>query len=214
MTPEEIREADFDFHRRGPLEYKGCKINLLDTPGAFDFTGEVMEALRAADAAIIVCSAKDGISVGLKKSGNTARSGTCLALSISPRPTRKTATTTPPSTPCGRSTATRLPPWWCPCGTRTRTPPASSTCSTSGPMSCRTTSGWKWTSPPTRWTWSPSSTRPLKESVAETSEEMMDKYFGGEAFTYAEMIQGLRQGVRSCPCSPSSLAPPSTAWVL
>ena len=34
-----------------PLEYKGCRINLLDTPGAFDFAGEVMEALRAADAA-------------------------------------------------------------------------------------------------------------------------------------------------------------------
>ena len=50
-----------------PLEYKGCRINLLDTPGAFDFAGEVMEALRAADAAIIVCSAKDGISVGLEK---------------------------------------------------------------------------------------------------------------------------------------------------
>ena len=29
-----------------PLEYKGCRINLLDTPGAFDFAGEVMEALR------------------------------------------------------------------------------------------------------------------------------------------------------------------------
>ena len=50
----------------------------------------------------------------------------------------------------------------------------------------------------------------LKESVAETSDEMMDKYFSGESFTYAEMIQGLRQGV-SCPCSPSSSAPPSTA---
>ena len=36
----------------------------------------------------------------------------------------------------------------------------------------------------------------LKESVAETSEELMDKFFGGEDFTYAEMIQGLRQGVR------------------
>ena len=36
----------------------------------------------------------------------------------------------------------------------------------------------------------------LKESVAETSEEFMDKFFGGEDFTYAEMIQGLRQGVR------------------
>ena len=33
----------------------------------------------------------------------------------------------------------------------------------------------------------------LKESVAETSEEFMDKFFGGEDFTYAEMIHGLRQ---------------------
>ena len=32
--------------------------------------------------------------------------------------------------------------------------------------------------------------------MAETSDEMMDKYFSGESFTYAEMIQGLRQGVR------------------
>ena len=36
----------------------------------------------------------------------------------------------------------------------------------------------------------------LKESVAETSEEFMDKFFAGEDFTYAEMIKGLRQGVR------------------
>ncbi len=36
----------------------------------------------------------------------------------------------------------------------------------------------------------------LKESVAETSEEFMEKFFSGEDFTYAEMIQGLRQGVR------------------
>ena len=34
----------------------------------------------------------------------------------------------------------------------------------------------------------------LKESVAETSEEFMDKFFSGEDFTYVEMIQGLRQG--------------------
>ena len=50
-----------------PLEYKGCKINVLDTPGGFDFSGEVMQALTVADAVIIVCSAKDGISVGLEK---------------------------------------------------------------------------------------------------------------------------------------------------
>ena len=39
----------------------------MDTHGAFDFAGEAMAALRAADAAIIVCSAKDGVSVGLEK---------------------------------------------------------------------------------------------------------------------------------------------------
>lgn len=36
----------------------------------------------------------------------------------------------------------------------------------------------------------------LKESVAETSEEFMEKFFAGEDFTYAEMIHGLRQGVK------------------
>ena len=40
---------------------------MLDAPGGFDFAGEVMEALTVADAAIIVCSAKAGISVGLEK---------------------------------------------------------------------------------------------------------------------------------------------------
>ena len=50
-----------------PLEYHNCKINLLDAPGAFDFSGAAIEALRAADAAILVLSAKDGITVGFEK---------------------------------------------------------------------------------------------------------------------------------------------------
>ena len=65
--PEETKRQISLSTSVAPLEYKGCRINVLDTPGAFDFSGEVMEALRAADAAIIVCSAKDGISVGLEK---------------------------------------------------------------------------------------------------------------------------------------------------
>jgi len=48
-------------------EHKGCKINILDTPGFFDFAGEVLEALRVADAGIVTCTAKDGISVGFEK---------------------------------------------------------------------------------------------------------------------------------------------------
>ena len=54
-----------------PLEYEGedgpIKINLLDTPGYFDFVGEVEEAISVADAAIIVVNCKAGIEVGTEK---------------------------------------------------------------------------------------------------------------------------------------------------
>ena len=54
-----------------PLEYQGesgpIKINLLDTPGFFDFVGEVEEAISVADAAIIVVNCKAGIEPGTEK---------------------------------------------------------------------------------------------------------------------------------------------------
>ncbi|HBR08620.1 MAG TPA: elongation factor G [Clostridiales bacterium] len=48
-------------------EYKKTKINIIDTPGYFDFAGEVAQAIRVADAGIIVVSAKDGLNVGTEK---------------------------------------------------------------------------------------------------------------------------------------------------
>ena len=48
--------------------WQGYKINLLDTPGFFDFAGEVREALRVADLGVICVSAKDGVNVGAEKS--------------------------------------------------------------------------------------------------------------------------------------------------
>ena len=65
--PEEIRRGISISTSVIPVEYKNHKINVLDAPGAFDFSGAVMEALRAADAAILVLSAKDGITVGFEK---------------------------------------------------------------------------------------------------------------------------------------------------
>ena len=50
-----------------PIIWGKVKINVLDTPGYFDFVGEVEEAVAAADAAIIVVSGKDGIQVGTQK---------------------------------------------------------------------------------------------------------------------------------------------------
>ena len=53
-----------------PVIWEDTKINLLDTPGYFDFVGEVEEALTAADAAVIVISAKAGVEVGTQKAWN------------------------------------------------------------------------------------------------------------------------------------------------
>ena len=47
-----------------PLEWHDSKINFLDTPGYADFVGEVMSALRVADAAVVVVSADKGAEIG------------------------------------------------------------------------------------------------------------------------------------------------------
>lgn len=50
-----------------PIEWQYVKINILDTPGFFDFIGEVEEAVSVADAAVIVVSGKAGIQTGTKR---------------------------------------------------------------------------------------------------------------------------------------------------
>ena len=52
--PEETKRQISLSTAVAPLEYKGCRINVLDTPGALELNREVIEALRAAHAAIIV----------------------------------------------------------------------------------------------------------------------------------------------------------------
>ena len=51
-----------------PVNYKNVKINVMDAPGNFDFSGEALSAIRAAECAVIVGNAKDGLSVGMERS--------------------------------------------------------------------------------------------------------------------------------------------------
>ncbi|MBE6914797.1 MAG: elongation factor G, partial [Ruminococcaceae bacterium] len=70
---EEIKRQITISSAVAPVEYAGCKINVLDCPGYFDFAGEVSGALRAVEAGIILCSAKDGISVGAERCWKTLK---------------------------------------------------------------------------------------------------------------------------------------------
>ncbi len=71
--PEEIKRKVSISTAVAPVEWKEMKYNILDTPGYFDFVGEVKEGLRAADAALVVLSGRSGVSVGTEQVFKYAR---------------------------------------------------------------------------------------------------------------------------------------------
>ena len=64
---EEIKRGQSVYLSLAPVEWKDKKINFIDTPGYFDYYGETASALRVADNALIVVSAKDGIETGTER---------------------------------------------------------------------------------------------------------------------------------------------------
>lgn len=72
-SPEEIQKQSSIGLSVIPLEWNNCKINILDTPGSFDFVGEVEAALKVAESALIVVPATRGINVGTKQAMHKAQ---------------------------------------------------------------------------------------------------------------------------------------------
>lgn len=64
---EEIRRGISINTAYAAVEWKDCKINLIDTPGDFDFLGEQQLGMRVGDLNLLVAGAKDGVSVGAEK---------------------------------------------------------------------------------------------------------------------------------------------------
>lgn len=71
--PEEIKRKITISTAIAPCEWKDCRINVIDSPGYFDFVGEVRQAIRVSDAAVILVPAKGGVAVGTEKSWNYAK---------------------------------------------------------------------------------------------------------------------------------------------
>lgn len=71
--PEEIKRKISISTALAPCEWKDTKINLIDTPGYFDFVGEVKQGIRVADSALILVSGKSGVAVGTEKSWDYAQ---------------------------------------------------------------------------------------------------------------------------------------------
>ena len=193
--PEEIRRHISISTSVVPLEYKNTKINLLDTPGGFDFSGAVMEALRAADAAILVCSAKDGITVGFEKAWKYCEDRNMPRFiyisKVDEDNSDYNATFNALREKYGNKIAPVVVPIW------------DGQKKVTGIIDVLNKRAFEMQSlkrveidvPDGKEAVIEEFNDALKESVAETSEEFMDKFFGGEDFTYREMITGMHKGV-------------------
>ena len=174
--PEEVKRQISLSAAVAPVDYKGCRVNVIDAPGAFDFAGEVMEALSAADAAIIVCAAKDGVSVGVEKAWKY-----CEERNI-PRFVYVSRIDEDNSDPAATLEAIRarfgnsIIPYAVPDGKNVPAAIADLVASAEDE---------------------------LKEAAAGTSEELMEKFFDSGELSPDEMKQGLSQAVRECALYPA-----------
>ncbi len=195
FDPEEIRRHVSISASLVPLIYHNTKINVLDTPGGFDFSGAVVEALRAADAAIIVCSAKDGITVGFEKAWKYCEERNMPRFiyisKVDEDNSDYNATFNALREKYGNKIAPVVVPIW------------DSSKKITGIIDVLNKRAYEMQNlkrveievPEDKLSVIEEFNDALKESVAETSEEFMDKFFGGEDFTYAEMIKGMHKGV-------------------
>jgi len=179
-----------------PLEFTGCRINVLDTPGAFDFAGEVMEALRAADAAIIVCSAKDGISVGLEKAWKYCEERNMPRFIYISKTDEENSDYNETFEALRAKYGNKIAPLVVPIWDANKKVTGGIDVLNKRAYTMENLKRVEIELPEDKQDVIEEFSEALKEAVAETSEEFMEKFFGGEDFTYAEMIQGLRQGVR------------------
>ena len=194
--PEEAKRQISISLSVAPVEFKGCKINVLDTPGSFDFSGEVMEALRAADAAIIVCSAKDGISVGLEKAWKYCEERNMPRFIYISKTDEENSDYNATFEALRARFGNKIAPVVVPIWDENKKVIGIIDVLNKRAYEMRGGKREEIELPEGKDEVVTQFNDALKESVAETSEEFMDKFFSGEDFTYAEMINGLRQGVR------------------
>ena len=195
FDPEETRRNISISTSVIPLEYKNIKINVLDTPGAFDFSGAVMEALRAADAAILVLSAKDGITVGFEKAWKYCEERNMPRFvyisKVDEDNSDYNATFEALREKYGNKIAPVVVPIW------------NSSKKVTGIIDVLNKRAYEMQNlkrveievPADKESVIEEFNDALKEAVAETDEALMDRFFEGDDFSYAEMINGLHQGV-------------------
>lgn len=201
FDPEEIKRKVSVVTAVAPIEWKGYKMNLIDTPGLFDFAGGLCEGMRAADTALIVVSGKNGVNVGTEKAVKSAtkagRTKVFFVNGLCDESARFYRVFETLKASFGPSVCPVVVPYI-----------------VDGQANCyinlleyraymydengKVTQ----TAMPDMGDRLEGLRTAINEAVAETSDEMFEKYFSGEDFTPEEIIVGISQGVKNGTISP------------
>lgn len=179
-----------------PIEWDGIKINLLDTPGYFDFVGEVEEALSAADAAVIVINGKSGIEVGTQKAWEFCEKYNLPRIFFVTNMDDDHASFREVVVKLSEMYGRRIAPFHIPIRENEKFVGFVNVVKMKGRRFVNDTSDYEECDiPDYSEKYLTISRESLIEAVAETSEEYMERYFAGEEFTYEEISQALREHV-------------------
>ena len=177
-----------------PCEWKEHKINIIDTPGYFDFVGEVKQGIRVADSAVILVPAKGGVAVGTEKSWAYAKEQGIPKMFFVSKMDEENANFYEVLNQLKNTFGKNVIAFQLPIlegekfigfvdvvnmKAKKFDKDKLVDVDIPGDMSDRIAE----------------LKEALNEAVAETSEELMDKYFSGEEFSAEEMMSGLRAGI-------------------
>lgn len=182
-----------------PLEYEGengpIKINLLDTPGYFDFVGEVEEAISVADAAIIVVNCKAGIEVGVEKAWEMCEKYNLPRLFFVTNMDDDHASYRELVLKLETRFGRKIAPFQLPIRENEKFVGYVNVVKMAGRRFTELSSYTECEIPDYVQKNLGIAREALMEAVAETSEEYMERYFSGEEFTQEEISKALRSHV-------------------
>ncbi len=184
-----------------PVEYNGCKINFIDTPGYFDFVGEVKEGVKAADSAVIIVSGKSGVSVGTENAWNYSKEEKIPSFIFVNKMDDENANYFTVVEQLRDVFGKSVVPFQAPIKENGKIIGFVNIVDMEGK---KTNNGvYEEVPVPDDLAEQLAPYREMiVESVAETSDDLMEKYFAGEEFTKEEIHKALQQGVEDGEISP------------
>lgn len=183
-----------------PVEYDGVKLNFIDVPGLFDFELGMYEGIHAAESVLITVSARSGVTVGAEKAFHLAeKNGKSKIIFVN-----KTDLENANYYKILENLKTKFGPSICPCVV-----PVRQDDGTILYVNLFSQKAFKYESGKQVQVELPEMGHRLEglvaamsEAVAETDDELMEKFFSGEPFTTEEIVNGLAKGCRSGAITP------------